>query len=324
VGKSTNKKGGTEMTELRSSPHIHSNETTVRIMWSVVIALLPAMVASVYFFGFSALKVILVCIISCYIGEILSHLLLHGRIKTFDGSAVVTGTLLAFVLPPSIPLWMAGIGGFLAIFLVKELFGGIGFNIFNPALAARAILTVSFPLEMTQFVAPLSHRIDTITMATPLGIIKEGLGEQLPSLWSMFIGNKAGCLGETSILLLLIGAIFLLARKIITWQIPVFYMLTVAIITAITGQDPLFHILSGGLILGAFFMATDYVTSPITSKGKVIFGIGCGVVTSLIRLKGSYPEGVAYSIIFMNMFVPLIDKYTLPKKFGAVKRGEKK
>jgi electron transport complex protein RnfD len=244
-------------------------------------------------------------------------------LKPFDGSEAVTGLLLAFVLPPSIPLWMAGIGGFLAIFLVKELFGGIGFNIFNPALAARSILTVSFPLEMTQFVAPLSYRIDTITTATPLGIVKEGLGGSLPSLWDMFIGNRAGCIGETSILLLLIGAIFLLWRRVITWHIPISYIITVAILTSLTGQSPLFHILAGGLVLGAFFMATDYVTSPITSKGKIIFGIGCGIITFLIRFKGSYPEGVAYSIIFMNMFVPLIDKYTLPKKFGYINKKGK-
>lgn len=312
------------MTEIKCSPHIHSSETTTRIMWSVVISLLPATLASIYFFGPSALMVILVCIVSCYIGEVFSHLVFYKKIKPFDGSAIVTGILLAFVLPPSIPLWMAGIGGFLAIFLVKELFGGIGFNIFNPALAARAILTVSFPLEMTQFTAPLSYRVDAITTATPLGVLKEGIGGQLPSLWDMFIGNRAGCLGETSILLLLIGAIFLLWRRIITWHIPISYILTVAILTGIARQNPLFHILAGGLVLGAFFMATDYVTSPITPKGKIIFGIGCGIITSLIRLKGSYPEGVAYSIIFMNMFVPLIDRYTLPKKFGYINKKKTK
>ncbi|HOL21440.1 MAG TPA: RnfABCDGE type electron transport complex subunit D [bacterium] len=308
------------MTEIRCSPHIHSRETTKSIMWSVIIALLPATFGSIYFFGPDALKLIIVCILSCYIGEVVSNLIFRRKLKSFDGSEVVTGLLLAFVLPPSFPLWMAGIGGFLAIFLVKELFGGIGFNIFNPALAARAILTVAYPLEMTQFTAPLSYRVDAITTATPLGILKEGLGETLPSLWQMFIGNRAGCLGETSILLLLIGAIFLLYRRIITWHIPLSYILTVAVITAVVGQNPLFHILAGGLVLGAFFMATDYVTSPITPKGKIIFGIGCGIITSLIRLKGSYPEGVAYSIIFMNMFVPLIDKYTMPKKFGYVKK----
>ncbi|MCM8778111.1 MAG: RnfABCDGE type electron transport complex subunit D [Candidatus Omnitrophica bacterium] len=308
------------MTEISCSPHIHSNETTTKIMWSVIIALLPATLASIYFFGLDALKVIIVCIISCYIGEVISHFVFSRRFRSFDGSEVVTGILLSFVLPPSIPLWMAGIGGFLAIFLVKELFGGIGFNIFNPALAARAILTVSFPLEMTQFNAPLSYRVDAITTATPLGILKEGVGGQLPSLWQMFIGNRAGCIGETSIILLLIGAIFLLCRKIITWHIPISYILTVALLTGIAGQNPLFHILAGGLILGAFFMATDYVTSPITPKGKIIFGIGCGIITSLIRFKGSYPEGVAYSIIFMNMFVPLIDRYTIPKKFGVIKK----
>ncbi|MCM8760353.1 MAG: RnfABCDGE type electron transport complex subunit D, partial [Candidatus Omnitrophica bacterium] len=204
MGKDRDKKGKSKMIEISCSPHIHSSETTTKIMWYVVIALLPATLGSIYFFGLDAFKVIVVSVLSCYIGELISHLVFWRRLKSFDGSEIVTGLLLAFVLPPSIPLWMAGIGGFLAIFLVKELFGGIGFNIFNPALTARAILTVSFPLEMTQFKAPLSYRIDAITTATPLGIIKENLGGQLPSLWQMFIGNRPGCLGETSILLLLL------------------------------------------------------------------------------------------------------------------------
>jgi len=304
------------MSELKWAPHIHGSETTSRIMWGVIISLMPALAGSVYFFGFAALKVVLVCILSCIVSEILSQRVFGKTIKIYDGSAVVTGILLAFVLPPAIPLWMAAVGSFMAIFLAKELFGGLGYNILNPALTARAILTASFPLEMTQFTAPLSYRMDAISTATPLGIIKENLDTQLPSLWDMLIGNSAGCIGETCTLLLLMGGIFLLIRRIITWHIPVSYILTVAFFSALTGQAPLFQIMAGGLILGAFFMATDYVTSPMTGRGKLVFGAGCGIITFLIRLKGSYPEGVAYSILIMNMFVPFIDKYTLPKKFG--------
>lgn len=304
------------MAEIRWAPHIHSNETTGKIMWSVLIALVPALAGSIYFFGPSALKVILVCIISCFFSEILSQIIFGKKIKVYDGSALVTGTLLAFVLPPGIPLWMAAVGGFIAIFLAKELFGGIGFNIFNPALTARAVLTVSFPLEMTQFTAPLSYRIDAVTAATPLGIVKEGLDAHLPSMLEMFMGNRAGCIGETSILLLLIGGIFLLSRRIITWHIPVTYIMTVVFLSFVSGHNPLFQVMAGGLMLGAFFMATDYTTSPLTKNGKMIFGLGCGIITFLIRQKGGYPEGVASSIIFMNMFVPMIDRYTLPRKFG--------
>ncbi len=304
------------MAEIRWAPHMHSRETTAKIMWSVLIALVPAMAGSIYFFGFAALKVAAVCIASCFISEILSQIVFGKKIKVNDGSALVTGTLLAFVLPPGIPLWMAAVGGFVAIFLAKELFGGIGFNIFNPALTARAVLTVSFPLEMTQFTAPLSYRVDAVTAATPLGIVKEGLDAHLPSILEMFIGNRAGCIGETSTLLLLIGAIFLLSRKIITWHTPLTYIATVAFFSFISGHDPLFNAMAGGLVLGAFFMATDYTTSPLTKKGKILFGLGCGIITFFIRQKGGYPEGVAYSIIFMNMFVPMIDRYTLPKKFG--------
>jgi len=307
------------MKEIRCSPHIHGKDSTSKIMWSVIIALLPAMAGSIYYFGLSALKVIFVCIISCLLTEVLSKTIFCRKFSISDGSAVLTGILLAFVLPPGIPLWIAAVGSFVAIFLVKELFGGIGYNIFNPALAARSVLLTSFPLQMTTYVLPLSYKVDAITTATPLAILKENIDTQIPSLWNMFIGNRAGCLGETSTLLLLLGAIFLLSRKIISLHIPLAYLLTVAVLSVLSGQNPLFQIMAGGLVLGAFFMATDYVTSPLTNKGKVIFGIGCGIVTFLIRQKGGYPEGVAYSIIFMNMFVPVIDRYTLPVKFGYIK-----
>jgi len=304
---------------IRWAPHIHSGETTSKIMFSVILALLPALFGSIYFFGPSAGKMVLVSVVSCVLSEILSQIIFKKKIRIFDGSAIVTGILFAFVLPPQLPLWMVALGGFLAIFLVKELFGGIGFNIFNPALASRAILLASFPMDMTRFYPPFYYKVDSVSCATPLAIVKENLGIQLPSYWQLFIGERAGCIGETSALLLLIGAIFLLWRRVITWHIPVSYILTVAFLSFIFKQNVLFHILAGGLILGAFFMATDYVTSPLTKKGKIIFGIGCGIITFLIRMKGGYPEGVCYSILFMNMFTPIIDRYTIPRKFGSKK-----
>jgi electron transport complex protein RnfD len=241
------------------------------------------------------------------------------EIRIYDGSAIVTGILFSFVLPPRIPLWIVALGGFLAIFLVKELFGGIGFNIFNPALTARAILLASYPVEMTKFINVFDYRIDAITSPTPLFIMKENINQPLPSLWQMFLGNHPGCIGETSTILLLLGAIFLLSKKVITWHIPVSYILTVTILSLIFKEKVFYQIMGGGLILGAFFMATDYVTSPITRKGKIIFGIGCGIITFLIRKAGGYPEGVCYSILFMNMLVPVINRYTVPKKFGSKK-----
>jgi electron transport complex protein RnfD len=288
-------------------------------MLCVIISLLPAMAGSVYFFGFYVLKVIFVSIISCFFSELLFQILMKKEIRIYDGSAIVTGILFAFVLPPRIPLWIVALGGFLAIFLVKELFGGIGFNIFNPALTARAILLASYPVEMTKFINVFDYRIDAITSPTPLFIMKENINQPLPSLWQMFIGNHPGCIGETSTILLLLGAIFLLSKKVITWHIPVSYILTVAILSLIFKEKVFYQIMGGGLILGAFFMATDYVTSPITRKGKIIFGIGCGIITFLIRKAGGYPEGVCYSILFMNMLVPVINRYTIPKKFGSKK-----
>jgi electron transport complex protein RnfD len=288
-------------------------------MLYVIISLLPAMAGSVYFFGFYVLKVIFVSIISCFLSEFLFQILMKKEIRIYDGSAIVTGILFAFVLPPRIPLWIVALGGFLAIFLVKELFGGIGFNIFNPALTARAILLASYPVEMTKFINVFDYRIDAITSPTPLFIMKENINQPLPSLWQMFIGNHPGCIGETSTILLLLGAIFLLSKKVITWHIPVSYILTVAILSLIFKEKVFYQIMGGGLILGAFFMATDYVTSPITRKGKIIFGIGCGIITFLIRKAGGYPEGVCYSILFMNMLVPVINRYTIPKKFGSKK-----
>jgi len=297
---------------LAVSPHIKSRETTGKIMWSVVIALLPVSFMGIYLFGIHSLYIILVSIIAAISTEGLFQIITKRKIRIFDGSSVVTGILLALILPSTVSLWIPALGSFFAIFLVKELFGGLGHNIFNPALAARAILLASFPLIMTSWVSPF----DAISCATPLAIVKENLLSPLPSYFNLFIGTRSGCIGETSTLAVLLGATFLFLRRIISWHIPVTFMATVALFSLGAGKNPLFQVLSGGLILGAFFMATDYTTSPITKKGQIMFGFGCGVITSLIRFWGGYPEGVCYSILLMNCLVPLIDRYTLPKRFG--------
>ncbi len=300
---------------ISSSPHIRLKESIPRVMWSVVLALTPAAIISVYLFGLSALRLIAVSILAAVISEVLWQKLMGRRITIGDGSAVVVGLLLAFVLPSRLPWWMAAVGSSFAIVIVKQLFGGLGDNIFNPALAGRAFLLASFPIYMTSWVRPF----DAISCATPLAIVKENLSGTIPSLWDLFIGKSAGSLGETSAVALLIGAGFLFWRKIITWHIPFTYIGTVTLLSWVFGRDPLFSVLAGGLILGAFFMAVDPVTSPMTAKGQIIFGIGCGIVTVLIRQWGGYPEGVCYSILLMNALVPLIDRYTKPRRLGEQK-----
>ncbi|OIN96661.1 hypothetical protein AUJ66_05575 [Candidatus Desantisbacteria bacterium CG1_02_38_46] len=301
-----------------SSPHIRIDEDTSRIMRAVNISLLPTLIASIYIFGWRSLLVAIVSVFSCIITEAISQKLLGKKITIKDSSAAVTGLLLAFTLPPGIPLWIVVIGAILAIFLVKQLFGGLGYNIFNPALAARAILLCSWPTHMTTWLAPVCswRLVDTVTSASPLGIIKIKLGELLPSYSELFLGIVPGSIGETCKLTLLIGAAILLIKKIIDWRTPVSFIAVVGILSLYFGRNPIFEILSGGLILGAFFMATDMVTAPTTKKGKLIFGAGCGAITSLIRVYGGFPEGVCYSILFMNCLTPLIDKYTRPRRFG--------
>ncbi|MCK5595437.1 RnfABCDGE type electron transport complex subunit D [bacterium] len=316
------------MYTLSVSPHIHSNLSVKNIMWDVIIALVPALCMGIYFFGTQALYPVVVSVLTAVITEgIISRI---RRLKTIsNGSAIVTGLLLAMIIPPGVPLWLPAVGSACAVILGKEVFGGLGRNIFNPALIGRAILMASWPTFMTTWMEPklsLFGRIDTITSATPLAIVKLNLSQELPSYWSLFIGNVGGSIGETSALALLLGAIFLFIRKRISWHIPVSYIGCVALLSWIFGRnglftgDALFSILSGGLILGAFFMATDYVTTPITPKGKIIFGLGAGIIVVLIRLKGGYPEGVCYSILLMNAVTPLIDrwKWTIPKKFGEI------
>ncbi|MDU1412665.1 MAG: RnfABCDGE type electron transport complex subunit D [Clostridium sp.] len=301
------------------SPHIKSKETVSTVMRDVLIALLPATIAGIIFFGIQAALVVIVGVGSAMLSEYLFNKI-TGRPNTLKNlSAAVTGLLLALNMPVSIPLWMVAVGSAFAIIIVKCVFGGIGQNIMNPALAARAFLLAAYPSQMTHWT------LDGVTKATPLAVLRAGSGS-IPDLGSLFIGNGvAGCIGEVSALALLIGAAYLLYRKVISWHIPVAYIGTVLVFTTVLGRNGfmsgngLQEILLGGLMLGAFFMATDYTTSPTTKKGQLIFGIGCGVLTSIIRLYGGYAEGVSYSILIMNLLVPTIDKWTRPRVFGGAK-----
>jgi len=313
------------------APHARSGSSTSEIMLDVIIALIPALIASVIVFGYRALILTAVCVISSVIFEWVWCKILKKPSSIGDLSAAVTGLLLALNLPVTMPFWMAIIGALFAIIVVKQFFGGIGHNFMNPALAARAFLLTSWAQAMTTWTVPFSKvslfsNVDAVTSATPLTLIKEGAVEGLPSYMDLFLGNVGGCIGEVSTLAILIGAAYLLAKRVISIRIPAAYILTVAVLTFVLGGkdglftgDAIFHLLSGGLMLGAFFMATDYVTTPYTKKGQVIFGIGCGLLTAVIRLYGGYPEGVSYSILLMNVLSPLIDRFTAPKKFGAVK-----
>ena len=303
--------------DISVGPHIRDREDARGIMWWVAFALLFPSAAAVYFFGLTALILIVFTTLVAVAAEAIFQRLAKRPITISDGSAMVTGILLALILPPTLPLWIAGVGAIVAVILVKGLFGGLGFNIFNPALAARAMLLASWPVAMTTWVKPF----DAVTTATPLYLVNK-LHEAAPGYWNLFIGNRAGSLGETSVLMILIGAAILFYKKIIDWPAPAAFIGTVAALTFFLGHDPLFGILSGGLILGAFFMATDYVTAPVTMKGRFIFGLGCGLMTVLIRYFGGFPEGVNYSILIMNMLTPMIDKYARPRLFGRViKRG---
>ena len=314
-----------------ASPHIRDKDSIPRIMWTVVVSLAPAVIAGTYFFGPRVLLLVLISTVTAVATEAIIQKLIHRKVTVSDGSAVVTGMLLAMVISPGVPLWLPVIGAFCSIAIAKSLFGGLGYNIFNPALIGRAILLASFPVAMTTWPLPAALRsVDSVTGATTLAMVKTMAKEgsldlaRLPSLWNLFVGRIGGSAGETSALALLIGAAILLARGIIAWHIPISYIGTVA---AIVGLSRLFgdqnfamipvHIFAGGLMLGAFFMATDMVTSPLTKKGGVIFGIGAGVITCVIRLKGGYPEGVCYSILLMNAFTPLIDRYVRPHRFGV-------
>ncbi len=307
----------TKLFTVSSSPHIKSHTTTTSLMRDVLIALSPAMIAAIIFFGISAVMLTAVCVAVAVLTEWASGKLMHKESTVGDLSAVVTGVLIAFNLPASAPWWIAAVGSVFAILIVKQAFGGIGHNIVNPALAARAFLVVGWGARMTG--SAFIPAADTVTQATPLGLLSEGIVGQMPSYMDMFLGNMYGCIGEVSALALLIGGIYLIVRKVITWKIPVIYLATVFIFAFILKQDPVFHLLAGGLMLGAIFMATDYTTSPVTPKGQIIFAVGCGLITMVIRMFGSYPEGVSYSILLMNVATPIIERYTKPRVYGVVK-----
>ena len=316
---------------ISSSPHVHSPITTQTIMRDVLIALAPALVGSVYFFGIRALLVTLVSVAACVFFEGLWCRLMKKDDKTYDLSAVVTGVLLAFVCPPTIPYWMIIMGDLFAIILVKMLFGGIGKNFVNPALAGRAFM-FSWPVAMSTWVkvgfehaANPINAADAVTAATPLSYMHQGLLPDV-SVWDAFIGNVGGCIGETSALLLLIGFVYLLWRKVLTVRIPLAYIGTVAVLSVLfpMGHGRVewmaYQLFTGGLMLGAIFMATDYVTSPVTKLGQLVYGIGCGVLTIVIRYFGGYNEGVSYAILIMNCCVVLLDRIGRPTKFGAPKK----
>lgn len=306
--------------QMNSSPHMHSPVTTKHIMLDVIIALIPTLIWGIYAFGIRTLGVVAVSVCSCVVFEYLYRKIAKKRDATGDLSAVVTGILLAFSLPSNIPLWMVISGDFFAIVIVKQLYGGIGKNIVNPALAARVFLFMSFSSELSsKYTEP---HTDVIATATPLASLQKGT---LPaySLENIFYGEIPGCIGEISVTLIVLGGLYMLYRKVITWHIPFSYLATVAIISLIfpqgdfTGiQFMLYELCSGGLMLGAFFMATDYVTSPVTPLGRVIYGIGCGLITMFIRYFG-YPEGVSFAILIMNLFALVLDRITMPKKFGS-------
>lgn len=307
-----------------SSPHLSSTVKTRNIMLDVIIAMVPALIASVYYFGPRALALVVVTVAACVISEYISRKVMKREQTVGDLSAVVTGMLLAFNFPATLPFWIAAIGGVVAIVRLSDVCG-LGHNFANPAITARIILMTSFALRMTTWIAPFAWRgaVDATSTATPLAMITAGNTAELPTYMQMFLGERAGCLGETCILALLIGGIYLVAKKVISPTIPVCYIATVFVFSAVLGQDPVMQILSGGLFLGAIFMATDYVTSPITNKGKVIYAIGCGIITVMIRQFGSLPEGVSFSILLMNILTPHIENLTTPKTFGAGKEASK-
>jgi electron transport complex protein RnfD len=322
-------------------------KTTAGIMWTVTASLIPVLLFSIYGFGLRSLFLTLSSVISCVVVEAICQKAMGRRVSVSDGSAVLTGVLMAFVIPPGVPYWLPTIGAVAAIFINKELMGGLGFNVWNPALVGRAILMAAFPVYMTAAwippvdwsQAPISiyvgSGVDAVSTATPLYVLRHygvaALTQQFGDLstiyMNFFIGIKPGCIGETSAALILLGGLFLIAKGIITWHTPVSCIASVAVLSWIFGGetwfggDPIVHVLSGGLMLGAFYMATDYVTSPTVKPGQIVFGIGVGALTVLIRLKGGYPEGVCYAILLMNTLTPTIEEYFKPKRFAPPKQA---
>lgn len=318
------------------SPHVRSNETTTGIMFDVILALIPALIMSVVYFGLRALTLTAVCVFSAVLSEYIARKVMKRDGTLGDLSAIVTGLILALNLPSTLPLWMGAVGSIVAIVVVKQMFGGIGQNFVNPAMTARIILMVSFPTAMAKWVAPFTNswHPDAVTTATPMATLASvtggdvsAVGDALPTLSEMLFGYHGGSMGEVCSLALICGGVYLILRKVISPIIPLCFIGTVAAVTLIAGGSfsyMLYHLLGGGLMLGAFFMATDYSTSPINKKGKVIFGIGCGLITCVIRLFGALPEGVSFSIILMNILVPHIENLTTPRPFGEVKEKKAK
>ncbi len=305
------------------SPHQKEKADTASVMRGVILALIPAVIASIYYFKLRAFLLIIVCIFGTVITEAVFQKLRRKQVTIGDGSALLTGLLLALVLPPSLPLWAGFLGAVMAIVIGKQIFGGLGQNIFNPALIGRAFLMATFPVMLTRWIKP--GIFDAVSTATPLSMMK--FDQSITSTLYLFLGNTGGSLGETCALALIIGAIFLLIKKYMDWRIPLSYLGTVLVLSSILYlikptqyAPPLFHLFAGGLMLGALFMATDPVTSPVTKKGRYIFGIGCGILVIIIRTWGGLPEGVMYSILLMNAFTPLINRYTIPVQFGGRKK----
>lgn len=320
--------------QVSSSPHMRDSSNTQRIMLDVIIALVPTLIASVYFFGLRSIIVVSVTVGFSVLTEYICRKMMKRYNSIYDLSAIVTGLLLAFSLPPTIPLWIAALGAVVAIGVVKQMFGGIGNNFVNPAIAARIVLMVSFPVQMNTWtsidnagsairsIGSSFTGADLVTTATPLNSLINN-ASALPDYWSMFVGFRGGCIGEVSAAALLIGACYLIYRKVIKIWIPLTFIGTTVLMVAIAGKDPLYHVMAGGLIIGAFFMATDYTTSPLTNKGKIIYGIGCGLITGLIRLFGGMVEGVSFAILIMNIITPHIDNLSIPIPFGGGKKRAK-
>ncbi len=314
-----------------ASPHIRSEESISKIMWTVNATLAPAAIFGVWNFGINALISIIAGIVSAVVFEYAVEKIRNKPITINDGSAVLTGLLIAMCVSPKVPFYMVIFGSFVAIVVAKHSMGGLGYNIFNPAHIGRAAMMASWPVFMTSWSKLQAAGVDTVTSATPLGILKlqgysklvETFGGQGNLYKSLFLGTRNGCIGETSTILLILGGVYLIYKKYVNWEVPIVMIATVGILTWVFGPagmftgDPIFHMMAGGLIIGAFFMATDMVTTPITRKGQIIFALGAGLITTLIRLKGGYPEGVCYSLLLMNCVSPLIDRLCPPKKFGA-------
>lgn len=318
------------------SPHVYEDTTVKRLMYDVVIAMLPALAISIYFFGMGAIIVTLTAVVSCLAFEwLIQKFILKQEPSITDGSAAVTGILLAFNVPTSLPIWMIIVGSLVAIGVAKMSFGGLGNNPFNPALVGRVFMLISFPVQMTSWPLPTGFSnsyTDAVTGATPLGVMKEGIGagesmsaimDKIPSHMELFYGHMGGSMGEVAAIALILGLVYMLYKKVIKIHIPASIILTITVFTGIlwlinpeSNADPLFHLLTGGVMLGAIFMATDYVTSPMSVKGMWVFGIGIGLITVSIRVFGAYPEGISFAILIMNAFVPLINSYIKPKRFG--------